>query len=88
MNQFILMTIAAKKLADDALALSEEERMDIFVQLATSLPAKKTIIAESARRAEEMKNGNVIAMTEDEFQSKMDRLRGNIRKQAKNGGAG
>ena len=79
MNQLLLMTIAAKKLADNALALSEEERMDIFVQLATSLPAKKTMIAESARRAEEMKNGTVIAMTEVEFQSKMDRLGENIR---------
>jgi len=76
------MTKIARKLADDVLALSEEERMEIFVQLATSLPAQKTMIAESVRRAEEMRDGSVIAMPEIEFQNKMDRLRGEFRKQA------
>jgi hypothetical protein len=76
------MTTIAQKLAHDALALSEEERMEIFVQLATSLPAQKTIIAESTRRAQEMRNGSVIAMTEIEFQDKMDRLRGEFRRRA------
>ena len=76
------MTTIAQKLADDALALGEEERMEIFVQLATSLPAQKTMIAKSAQRAEEMRNGTVIAMTEIELQEKMDRLRGEFRRQA------
>lgn len=82
LNHFICMSTIAQKLAHDALALSEEERMEIFVQLATSLPAQKTIIVESTRRAEEMTNGAVMAMTEIEFQEKMDRLRGEFRKQA------
>lgn len=76
------MTTIAQKLAHDALALSEEERMEIFVQLAFSLPAEKTIIAESARRAEEMKNSEVIAMTEADFRNKMNRLKQQFRKQA------
>lgn len=76
------MSTIAQKLADDALALSEEERMEIFLQLATSLPAQKTMIAESTRRAEEMRDGTVIAMTEIEFQEKMDRLKEGFRRQA------
>jgi hypothetical protein len=56
--------------------------MDIFVQLATSLPEQKTMIAESTRRAQEMSNGSVIAMKEIKFQDKMDRLRGQFRKHA------
>ena len=76
------MTTIAQKIAHDALALSEEERMEIFVQLATSLPAQKTMIAESTRRAEEMRNGTIIAISEIKFQEKMDRLRGEFRRQA------
>lgn len=76
------MTTIAKKLTYDALALSEEERMEIFIQLAISLPAEKTIIAESARRAEEMKNGEVIAMTEADFRNKMNRFKQQFSKQA------
>jgi len=82
LNHFNCMTTVARKLADGVLALSEEERMEIFVQLATSLPVQKTMIAESARRAEDMRDGSVIAMTEIEFQNKMDRLRGEFRRQA------
>ncbi|TVP77543.1 MAG: hypothetical protein EA353_10200 [Puniceicoccaceae bacterium] len=76
------MKTVAQKIAHEALALSEEERIQIFVQLATSLPAQKTMIAESTRRAEEMRAGTVISMTEIELQDKMNRLRGTLRRQA------
>lgn len=76
------MTSTAQQLAHDVLALSEEDRMAIFVQLASSLPSEQAAIAESARRAEEMRTGKVIAMTEGAFRGKMDRLKQQLRKQA------
>ena len=82
MDHFYCMMTIAQKLANDALALSEEERMEIFVRLATSLPAQKAVIAESTRRSEEMRKGTVIAISEIEFQEKMERLRGEFRRQA------
>jgi hypothetical protein len=76
------MTSIAQQLAHDVLALSEKDRMDIFVQLASSLPSEQAAIAESARRAEEMRTGKVIAMTEAEFRGKMDSLKQQLRNQA------
>jgi hypothetical protein len=76
------MTSTAQQLAHDVLALSEEDRMAIFVQLASSLPSEQAAIAESARRAEEMRTGKVIAMTEEEFRGNMDRLKQQLSKKA------
>ena len=73
--QFLHVTSIAQQLAHDVLALSEEDRMEVFAQLACSLPPGKAAIAESARRAEEMRTGKVIAMTEGEFRDKLDSLK-------------
>ncbi len=76
------MNSAAQRLADDVLALPEEDRVEIYVRLGSSLPMEKTSIAESVRRAEELRSGKVIAMTETDFQAKMASLRGRFRQQA------
>ena len=64
-----------QQIAHDILSLSEEDRIDIFMQLASSLPYEKIAIAESTRRAEEMCTGKVIALTEGNFRDRMDRLK-------------
>ena len=75
------MTSDAKQLAHDILSLSEEDRMEIFMQLASSLPYEKTAIAESSRRAEEMRIGKVIALTEENFRDRMNCLKQQFCKQ-------
>ena len=69
------MTSIAQQLAHDVLALNEEDRLEIFAQLACSLLPEKATIAESVRRAEEMRTGKVIAMAESEFRDKLDNLK-------------
>ena len=69
------MTSDAQQLAHDVLSLGEEDRMEIFMQLASSLPSEKAAIAESARRAEEMRTGKVVVMTEEKFRDRMGRLK-------------
>ena len=54
----------------------------IAQQLASSLKPEKAAITQSAKRAEEMHTGKVIAMTEVIFRDKMDRLKQQLRKQA------
>ena len=76
------MTSIAQQLAHDVLALEEKDRMEIFAQLACSLPPEKAAIAESARRAEEMRTGKVIAMSESEFRGKLDNLKRQLHRQA------
>ena len=76
------MTSNAKQLAHDILSLSEEDRIEIFIQLASSLPSEKAAIAESARRAEEMRTGKVVALTEENFRNRMDCLKQQLCKQA------
>lgn len=45
------MTDRARKLLEDALALSEDERLDLAEQLMSSLPADAEWLAELERRA-------------------------------------
>jgi len=45
------MTDRARKLLEDAMALSEDERLDLAEQLLTSLPADAEWVAELERRA-------------------------------------
>lgn len=45
------MTDRARKLLEDAMALSEDERLDLEEQLLTSLPADAEWVAELERRA-------------------------------------
>jgi putative addiction module component (TIGR02574 family) len=45
------MTDRARKLLEDALALSEDERLDLAEQLMSSLPADTEWLAELERRA-------------------------------------
>ena len=73
------MTSNAQQLAHDILSLSEKDRIEIFMQLASSLPSE---MAESARRAQEMRTGKVIALTEEKFRDRMDRLRQQLCDQA------
>ena len=76
------MTSNAKQLAHDILSLSEEDRIEIFIQLASSLPSEKAAIVESARRAEEMRTCKVVALTEENFRNRMDCLKQQLCKQA------
>ncbi len=45
------MTDRARKLLEDAMALSEDERLDLAEQLLTSLPADAEWVSELERRA-------------------------------------
>jgi putative addiction module component (TIGR02574 family) len=45
------MTGRAHQLLEDALTLSEEERLDLAEQLFSSLPAEPDVLAELERRA-------------------------------------
>lgn len=45
------MTDRARKLLEDAMALSEDERLDLAEQLMSSLPADEEWLAELERRA-------------------------------------
>jgi putative addiction module component (TIGR02574 family) len=45
------MTDRARKLLEDAMALSEDERLDLAEQLLSSLPADAEWVAELERRA-------------------------------------
>lgn len=45
------MTDRARKLLEDAMSLSEDERLDLAEQLLTSLPADTEWVAELERRA-------------------------------------
>ena len=77
-----VMTSTAKQMARDILALSEEDRLEILALLASSLPSEKAAIAESARRAAEMRNDTVKAMTVEEFRGKMENLKVQLRNPA------
>ncbi|MCC5788802.1 MAG: hypothetical protein JJT75_04150 [Opitutales bacterium] len=74
------MKVEAKQLADDLMALPEEERLGIFFRLAGSLPFDAAQLAESARRAEEMHSGVVRSITEPEFNDRMATLSDRFRK--------
>jgi hypothetical protein len=73
------MKASAEQLAHDVLALPEEERKGIFLRLASSLPTDVSHLAESIRRAEEMRSGKVAPMSEATFRDKLNDLRGNLR---------
>lgn len=74
------MNSSVEQLAHDVLALPEEDRKGIFLRLAHSLPAETSHLAESSRRAEEMRSGKVTPMSEETFRVKMTHLRSNLRK--------
>jgi hypothetical protein len=76
------MTSTAARIADEALSLPEEDRLGVFLRIASSLPGDKSQWAESARRAEEMRTGKVAPMNDDEFEGKMGALKASFRKQA------
>lgn len=80
--QIIAMNSTASRIANEALALSEEDRLGVFLQLASSLPSEKSQWAESARRAEEMRSGRVVPMSENDFNEKLSVLKESFRKQA------
>jgi hypothetical protein len=46
-----LMTDRARRLLEDALTLSDDERLDVAEQLLSSLPADVELLAELERRA-------------------------------------
>ena len=69
------MTVAAEKLAVEALALPEEDRLEIYLQLASSLPLDTSRLAETLRRADEMSSGQVQPMSMKEFSGKIQSLR-------------
>jgi hypothetical protein len=69
------MTAAAEKLAEKALALPEDDRLEIYVQLASSLPQDTSRIAETLRRAEEMRTGKVLPLSFEGFNGKIQDLR-------------
>jgi hypothetical protein len=69
------MSASAEKLTHEVLALPEEERRDIFLRLAQSLPSDVSHLAESSRRAEELRSGKVAPMSEATFQLKLNQLR-------------
>ena len=74
------MSSSSEQLVQNVLALPEEERKGIFLRLAKSLPPDVTHLAESARRADEMRLGVVAPMSEKVFFDKMNRLRGTLRR--------
>ncbi|MBC2592867.1 hypothetical protein H5P28_01205 [Ruficoccus amylovorans] len=76
------MSTTTMRITSEALALPEDERLQVFLQLASSLPNEKAQLAESARRAREMSSGKVVPMTEEEFGGKMNALKEQFRKQA------
>ncbi len=76
------MTSTAARIADEALSLPEEDRLGVFLRIASSLPADKSQWAESARRAEEMRTGKVIPMSDSEVSNKMGALKAFFRKRA------
>jgi hypothetical protein len=66
-------------LTHDVMALPEEARKGIFLRLAESLPSEVSHLAESIRRAEEMRTGKVAPMGEATFRDKLMHLRGTLR---------
>lgn len=76
----IYMKVEVNQLADYIMALSEDERRGIFFRLAGSLPFDAAQLAESARRAEEMRSGVVRSITEPEFNDRMATLSDQFRK--------
>jgi hypothetical protein len=72
------MKSSLEQLANDVLALPEEERRGIFLRLVTSLPSEVAHFAESSRRAEEMRSGRIAPMSEATFKDHIKRLRGTL----------
>lgn len=73
------MKDSAEQLTHEVLALPEAERKGIFLRLANSLPAEVSHLAESNRRAEEMRSGKVTPMKEETFRGKLKNLRATLR---------
>jgi hypothetical protein len=73
------MNLSSEQLVQSVLSLPEEERKGIFLSLAKSLPPEVTHLAESARRADEMRTGSITPISEGAFLEKMTRLRGTLR---------
>lgn len=73
------MSASSEKLTQDVLSLPEEERKGIFLRLASSLPVEVSHLAESIRRAEELRTGKVAPMDEATFRDKLKHLRGSLR---------
>lgn len=69
------MTVAAEKLAVEALALPEEDRLEIYLKLASSLPLDTSRLAETLRRVGEMSSGQVQPMSMKDFSGKIQSLR-------------
>ena len=76
------MNVSAQKLTDDVLALPEDQRIEVFVRLASTLPVQQAQIVESARRGQEIRSGKVIPMSEQDFSMKVANLRQRFREQA------
>lgn len=69
------MNVLKENLLESALALPEEERMEVCARLASSLPVEKIRLAESLRRVEELRSGKVEPFTAETFQGKVNALK-------------
>jgi len=73
------MKATAEQLTHDVLSLPDEERRGVFLKLASSLPEEVSHLAESSRRAEELRSGSVMPMAEDTFRQNLQQLRSSFR---------
>ena len=69
------MSTDSQRLTEAVLALPEWERKGLFLRLAESLPDETAQIAESSRRATEMRMGIVKPLDEQEFSDNLKQLR-------------
>lgn len=76
---FVCMKATAEQLTHDVLSLPDEERRGLFLKLASSLPEEVSHLAESSRRAEELRSGAVLPMAEGTFRKNVQQLRSQFR---------
>lgn len=76
------MNAVAERMTEDILALPPRIRREVFYKLADSLPNEARHLAESSKRAEQMRSGSVTPMSQTDLTAKVQNLRNSLSKKS------